>query len=65
MALLTSNPKKEHATIKVNLDKNTIDRIQAYLSYSGIETIDEFLEKASNFVFSKDKDFQKRNAETQ
>lgn len=59
MALLTPSAKAEKIQIRINVDANTVERAKTYCNFVGIKKIDEFFEKAAEFVMKKDKDWKK------
>lgn len=62
MALLTPSTKSEKAQIRINIDASIINKAKAYCEFAGIKKLDEFFEKAAEFVLAKDKGWQKRYA---
>lgn len=58
MALLTPTTNKKPFTIK--LDELTLDKCEKYKKFSGINSLDEVIEKSLNFVMDKDKEFKKK-----
>ena len=64
MALLKPSSKSDKTQIKINIDSNTIDKAKAYCDFAGIKKIDEFFEKAAEFVMKKDRDWKKQEAAT-
>ena len=60
MALLEASSKSDKTQIRINVDSNTVDRAKAYCDFAGIKKIDEFFEKAAEFVMKKDRDWKKQ-----
>lgn len=62
MPLLTPTETVKRKQTRVNLSEALLDKIDKYCEWSNIKKPDEFLEKAVEFVFSKDKEWQKHEA---
>ena len=59
MPLLTPSSEKETHILRATIDKELFDKINSYLECAKINKIDEFIEKAVEFLFKKDKEFRK------
>lgn len=59
MAIITAKKINEKEKIKLEIDKDICTEIKNYCAWVGISNIDHFFEEAANFVFSKDKDWNK------
>ena len=59
MALLSPLPVKHLSKVTIELDDQLINGIKHYCKYANLSGIDEFVEQAANFVFSKDKEWIK------
>jgi len=60
MALLTPTTKEEKTQLKLRIDSDIVNKVQAYCHYAGITQVDEFFEKAAQFVMGKDKEWRKQ-----
>tara|TARA_R110000868_G_scaffold266583_1_gene525826 strand:- start:41602 stop:41796 length:195 start_codon:yes stop_codon:yes gene_type:complete len=58
MALIQPKQKIEKRQIKVTLDSMILDQMNAYCEWQGIEKVDDFIEQAALFVFSKDREWK-------
>lgn len=58
MALLQSSEKIEKASLRISVEKSTLDRAKHYCEFAGIKEIDEFFEKAAEFVMKKDSEWR-------
>jgi len=58
MPVLESTKTKTTKALQINIDKNLAGKIERYCQYAGIKNADEFIEKATKFVFNKDKAFR-------
>jgi len=59
VALLKPSTKADKTQIRINIDSTLVDRVKSYCDFAGIKKIDEFFEKASEFVMKKDRDWKK------
>lgn len=59
MALLQSSEKIEKASLRISVEKSILDRAKQYCEFAGIKKLDEFFEKAAEFVMKKDSDWRK------
>lgn len=62
MALLAPSEKEEKTQLKIKVDSDIVTKVKAYCDYAGITQLDEFFQKAAEFVMSKDKDWRKQIA---
>jgi len=62
MALLKSSIPNEKTQIKISIDASVIEMAKSYCEFAGIKKIDEFFEKAADFVMQKDRDWKKQRA---
>ena len=65
MALLTPQQKSKKVPISLRFDESLLTAIKSYNQWVGIDRVDQFFEQAARFVLEKDKDWQKKAAETQ
>lgn len=65
MALLSAKTKLKRVPISLRFDDRLISDIKAYNTWAGIDRLDDFLEQAARYVLERDKDWQKKSAETQ
>ena len=59
MALITAKKIPDKEKIKLEIDQETHSKINKYCEWSGILNIDHFFEEAANYIFLKDKDWNK------
>lgn len=59
MPLLKPSNKTTKEQIRINIEKELIEHMEAYCQWAGIKKIDEFIEQAAQFILKKDKDWQK------
>lgn len=60
MAIISGDQLKPKKKLKVDISKNTLDQIQKYCEWASIQDLGFFIEEASMFVFSKDKEWKKK-----
>jgi len=63
MSLLKSTERVKRKQIHVNLSEDIRNTIAQYCQGSTLKKSDEFIEKATEFVFGKDKAWQQYQAE--
>ncbi len=61
MALLAASIATDKIQMRIAIDAETATRINAYCNFAGIKKVDEFFEKAAEFVMAKDKDWKRLN----
>ena len=61
MALLTASAATDKTQMRITIDAEIAMQINAYCNFAGIKKIDEFIEKAAEFVMTKDKDWQRHS----
>lgn len=61
MALLKPSAKADKTQIRINIDSKLVDMAKSYCDFAGIKKIDEFFEKAAEFVMKKDRDWKKHD----
>lgn len=61
MPLLQSSSKIERASLRISVEKSTLDRAKQYCEFARIENIDEFFEKAAEFVMKRDTEWRKHS----
>lgn len=59
MALITAKKPTNKEKIKLEIDQETYSKINKYCEWAGIPNIDHFFEEAANYIFLKDKDWNK------
>ena len=64
MPLLTPTASKTTKNFRISLDENLVKQIDNYCQYAHIQGLDAFIEKAAEFVFSKDKEWRELGAQT-
>jgi len=62
MLLIKKTSKKETKNIKLIFDAELLARVEKYCSFGGIE-INDFFAQAAEYIFRKDKEFKKFEAE--
>ncbi len=60
MALISGSQAKTKEKIKAEISSDTLNQIQKYCEWASIKDLGFFLEEASHFVFSKDKEWKKQ-----
>jgi len=65
MALLKPSTKSDKIQVRINIDSKTVDKAKTYCEFAGIKKIDEFFEKAAEFVMSKDRDWKKHTVSSE
>lgn len=60
MAIISGNQEKTKEKIKAEINSETLKKIQQYCEWAAIDDLGFFIEEASNFVFSKDKEWKKQ-----
>ncbi|STY29524.1 Uncharacterised protein [Legionella wadsworthii] len=60
MAIISGDQLRPKKKLKVDISKNTLDQIQQYCEWASIQDLGFFIEEASMFVFSKDKEWKKK-----
>ncbi len=65
MSLLIPQLKSKKITLSLRLDESLLTAIKSYNEWVGIERVDDFFEQAARYILDKDKDWQKKSAETQ
>lgn len=58
MALLKPSQKPDKTQVRINIDTKTVEMANAYCDFAGIKKLDEFFEKAAEFVMKKDKSWK-------
>ncbi|MBN9230102.1 MAG: hypothetical protein BGO90_14670 [Legionella sp. 40-6] len=59
MAIISGQRAKTKEKIKAEIDSDTLKQIERYCSWAGINDLGIFIEEASHFIFSKDKEWKK------
>jgi hypothetical protein len=59
MPLLKPSAISTKQTLRINIDKYLVAKIESYCKWAGIKKTDEFIEQAAEFILAKDKDWQK------
>ena len=65
MALLKPSEKASKSQIRINIDADLIEKAKAYCTFANINKIDEFFEKAAEFVMNKDREWKKMASKSQ
>jgi hypothetical protein len=65
MVLLSAKQKSKRVPISLRFDDRLISDIKAYNAWAGIDRLDDFFEQAARYILEKDKDWQRKSAETQ
>lgn len=60
MAIISGNQEKTKEKIKAEISSDTLKQIQQYCEWASINDLGFFIEEASHFVFSKDKEWKKQ-----
>jgi len=64
MALLTPSDQTTKTQLRIQIDRQRLEKMNAYCQWAGIQKIDEFIEQAAELVFKKDRDWRKQKAPT-
>jgi len=59
MPILKPTFEKKTHVLRANIDKELADKINMYLEYASIKKVDDFIEQAVEYVFKKDKEFNR------
>ena len=57
--LIMPKESEEKTQFRVRMAKDTYQEIESYCNWAGIKTKDYFIERACQFIFSNDKDWNK------
>lgn len=59
MPILTPEVREKEVTISTKIPESLKDEIERYLSFAKLNSISEFIMKASEYVLAKDRDWRK------
>lgn len=60
MAIISGNQARKKEKVKIEIHADILEQIQNYCEWASINDLGFFIEEASLFVFSKDKDWKKQ-----
>lgn len=60
MPLLKPNKQEKLVTVTAKFPESLKEEVEAYLEFSGLKSVNEFLNKATEWVLSKDRDWRKQ-----
>ena len=63
MSLLQPTDKKTKEQVRLNLDKEILDKVRAYCDWADFKSKEDFIEQAIEFVLKKDRDWRKYQSE--
>lgn len=57
MPIIKAKQKQEKEQLRINIERGIYEKIKQYCEWAGVQKVDDFIEQAAEFVFSKDKDW--------
>ncbi len=57
MPIIKPKEKIDKEQVRIQLDKNILDKIRQYCDWIGVKKVEEFFEQAAEYILSKDKDW--------
>ena len=58
MPIIKSKEKPEKEQVRISIEHPIFEKIKQYCEWAGVNKLDDFFEQASNYILSKDKDWQ-------